>query len=192
MRKLNRFLAFFIALVLAQTISGQTAPHYQRAPKPIPEILDASPTPHVFTSPKSDYLLVADHLGNPPIGDLAQPMLRLAGIRINPATNGRHHPQRLTALHLIHIQDGKEQTIKLPANAYLGSPEWSPDSQHFSFTSITPNGIELWVGDVSSASARRISGIQVNAIMGSVINGIQFGAIQWMPDGHTLLVEAVP
>ncbi|HEY6967683.1 MAG TPA: S9 family peptidase, partial [Candidatus Angelobacter sp.] len=183
MRKLNRFFAFFITLVLAHIMFGQTALHYQKAPKPIPEILDAPPTPFVFTSPKADYLLVADRLGNPPIADLAQPMLRLAGIRINPAINGRHHVPRLTGLHLIRIQDGKEQAIKLPVNAYIGNPEWSPDGQHFSFTNTTPTGIELWVGDTNSAAVHRISGIQVNAILG--------GPIQWMPDNHTLLVEAV-
>src|SRR5205085_11381844 len=100
---------------------------YQRSPKPIPEILDARPTPLVLPSPKSDYLLVADRLGNPPISDLSQPMLRLARIRINPITNGRHHPARLTGLHLIHVQDGKEQNIQIPQNAYLSTPDWSPD-----------------------------------------------------------------
>src|SRR5215471_3888049 len=182
MRKLNGCLVLFVSLV-SQIMLCQTAPHYQRAPKPIPEILDAPPTPFVFTSPKADYLLVADRLANPQIADLAQAMLRLAGIRINPAINGRHHVPRLTGLHLIRIQDGKEQTIKLPANPYIGNPEWSPDGQHFSFTNTTSTGIELWVGDTSGA-VHRISAIQINAIMG--------GPIQWMPDNRTLLVEAVP
>src|SRR5215510_4738519 len=184
MRKLNLYIALFASLLLAQISRGQTVPHYQRAPKPIPDILDAAPTPIVLTSPKSDYLLVADRIGNPPIADLAQPMLRLAGIRINPSTNGRHHPPRLTGLHLVRIQDGKEQIIKLPANAYVGNPEWSPDAQHFSFTNTSPTGIELWVGDVTPATAHRISGVQINAIL--------VNSIQWMPDGRTLIVQAVP
>src|SRR5436305_923267 len=143
-------VVLFAQLALAQ--AEQTVMRgYQRPPKPIPEILDARPTPLVLPSPKSDYLLVADRLGNPPLSDLSQPMLRLAGIRINPTTNGRHHPPRLTGLHLIHVQDGKEQSIQGPQNAYIGTPEWSPDGQHFSFTNATSAGIELWVCDATTA-----------------------------------------
>src|SRR5436305_15255901 len=159
MRKLHlqlRFaLAAFFFLVLTAFALGQAQQAvihgYQRAPKPIPEILDAHPTPTALASPKGDRLLVVDRLANPPVSDLAQPMLRLAGIRINPATNGRHHPPRLTGLHLIHIQDGKEQSIQGPQNAYIGTPEWSPDGQHFSFTNATSAGIELWVCDATTA-----------------------------------------
>lgn len=177
------FCAVLYVFVLGQLTQAQTVRGYQRAPKPIPEILDARPTPLVLVSPKSDYLLVADRLANPPISDLAQPMLRLAGIRINPETNGRHHPPRLTGLHIVRVQDGKERTIQLPQNAYIGRPEWSPDGQHFSFTNSTPTAIELWVGDAASGTAHRLAGIRVNGIMND--------SVQWMPDSHTLLVQAV-
>src|SRR5215510_11351573 len=143
MRKLNLYIALFASLLLAQISRGQTVPHYQRAPKPIPDILDAAPTPIVLTSPKSDYLLVADRIGNPPISDLAQPMLRLAGIRINPATNGRHHPPRFVRLRLYYTLGTEQAEVTVPRNAYLSVPEWSQDSQHFAFTNTTSNGIEL-------------------------------------------------
>ncbi|HLJ30652.1 MAG TPA: prolyl oligopeptidase family serine peptidase [Candidatus Angelobacter sp.] len=187
MRKLRLqllFVVFTFPLLLVQLAQAQAVQGYHKAPRPIPEILDARPTPLVLASPKSDYLLVADRLGNPPLSDLAQPMLRLAGIRINPSTNGRHHPPRLTGLHIVHVQDGKEQTVQLPQNAYVGLPEWSSDGQHFSFTNTTPTAIELWVGDAASGAAHRVSGIKVNAILGE--------PVQWMPDSRTLLVEAVP
>ena len=177
-------LAVLSLLLPSQLTQAQAVQGYQRAPKPIPEILDARPTPVVLVSPKSDYLLVADRLGNPPLSDLAQPMLRLAGIRINPAINGRHHPPRLTGLHIVRIQDGKEQTIQLPANPYVGLPEWSADGQHFSFTNSTQTAIELWVGDTATGTAHRVSGIRVNAILGD--------PVQWLPDNRTLLVQAVP
>lgn len=191
MRKQQSFRSFILViavLVCTQLALAQAQPAvahgYQKPPSPIPQLLDAPPTPVVLASPKADYLLVADRIPSPPIADLAQPMLRLAGIRINPITNGRHHPPRLTALHLIHIQDGKEQTIQLPQDAYLSAPEWSGDGRRFAFTNTTSNGIELWVGDVASASAHRIPGVKVNPILGE--------AVQWMPDSKTLLVKSVP
>lgn len=185
MRKLRSVLACLIGmLLLSQLTYAQAGQGYHKAPKPIPEILDAPPTPLVLVSPKSDYLLVADRLGNPPISDLAQPMLRLAGIRINPATNGRHHPPRLTGLHIVHVEDGKQQSIQLPQNAYVGAPEWSPDGHHFSFTNTTSTGIELWVGDATTAKANLIPNVKVNTILPE--------SVQWMPDGRMLLVQSVP
>ena len=143
------------ALALAQAgPRGGAALHgYQQAPQPIHDLLGAPPTPLVVVSPKSDQLLVADRLANPPISDLAQPMLRLAGLRINPATNGRHHPQRIVGLSLVDIATGKTRKVTgLPANAYLSLPEWSPDGTQFAFTHTTAEGIQL-------CSGQRLDGI---------------------------------
>jgi len=78
-----RFLIFaLLALLSIQLAQPQSQPAmhgYQRAPKPIPELLDAPPTPLVVASPNADRLLVVDRLANPPVADLAQPMLRIAG-----------------------------------------------------------------------------------------------------------------
>jgi dipeptidyl aminopeptidase/acylaminoacyl peptidase len=180
-------LAF--AIVATLTVVGQTEPavlhSYHQAPQPIHDILSAAPTPLVLVSPKSDYLLVADRLQYPPIADLAQPMLRLAGIRINPVTNGRHHPPRVVGLSLVDVATGKTRKVTgLPANAYLSAPEWSPDDTEFAFLNATSTGTELWIGTVASAKASRYEGIKVNAVLGE--------AVQWMPDGHTLLVQTIP
>src|SRR5258708_12038350 len=84
---------------------------YQKAPQPISDILSAAPTPLVLVSPKANQLLVVDRLANPPVADLAQPMLRLAGLRINPATNGRHHPPRFVGRSGLHVSTGTTLTL---------------------------------------------------------------------------------
>ena len=178
---MNRILRVLTSLLFATCVYGQ----YHKAPEPIHDLLSAPPTPLVLVSPGSDRLLVADRLQYPPITDLAQPMLRIAGLRINPATNGRHHPPRLTSLSLVDVATGKTREVTgLPANAYLSSPVWSPDGKQFAFTNTTVDGIELWLGNGASASAVRLEGVKLNAIMGETI--------QWMPDSHTLLVQTIP
>ncbi len=157
---------------------------YQKAPQPISDILNARPTPLVQLSPNGKWLLAADRLANPPISDLAQPMLRLAGIRINPSTNGRHHPPRFVSLRLFYTGGNEQAEVTVPHNAYLSVPEWSQDSQHFVFTNTTNNGIELWIGQIGTYTAHAIPKIKVNAILGE--------PVQWMPDGKTLLVMTVP
>src|SRR5690242_16971782 len=198
---LNVCLAISLSsLVFAQAPAPSTDVNkgYQHAPHPIPEILNAPPTPLVVVSPKSDRLLVAERLGNPPISDLSQPMLRLGGLRFNPATNGRHHPPRFVALSIVSVQDGKERKISLPANPYLSAPEWSGDNQHFAFTNTTSDTIELWVGDAAAGSAHHLGNFKVNGTYpyclqwtpdGRVLRG---NCVRWMPDGKTLLVESVP
>ena len=157
---------------------------YQKAPSPISEILSARPTPLVQVSPNGKWLLAADRLANPPIADLAQPMLRLAGLRINPATNGRHHPPRFVRLRLYYTLGNEQADVPVPANAYLSVPEWSQDSQHFAFTNTTANGIELWIGQIGTYTANVVPKIKISAVLGD--------PVQWMPDGKTLLVQTVP
>ncbi len=188
-RMIRRLLSFvFLAVISVCHLVAQTEPAgfhgYQQAPQPIHDILNAAPTPLVLVSPKADYLLVADRLQYPPIADLAQPMLRLAGLRINPVTNGRHHPPRVVGLSLVDVATGKTRKVSgLPANAYLSAPEWSPDGTQFAFTNATGNGTELWIGNAAEAKASPYEGIKINAVMGE--------PVQWMPDGHTLLVYGV-
>lgn len=179
------FSPFLLQGQSTTTADVAAAEGYRQAPEPIHDILKAAPTPLVIVSPASEYLLVADRLQYPPIADLAQPMLRLAGLRINPATNGRHHPPRITGLSLVDVATGKTRKVTgLPANAYLSAPEWSPDGKQFVFTNATANSLDLWVGDAASASAKLYDGIRINAVLGA--------PVQWMPDGHSLLIQTVP
>jgi dipeptidyl aminopeptidase/acylaminoacyl peptidase len=158
---------------------------YQKAPQPISDLLNARPTPLVQLSPDGKWLLAADRLPYPPVSDLAQPMLRLAGLRINPATNGRHHPPRLIALSLIEVATGKTRKVTgLPANPYFTMPDWSPDGAKFAFTNTVADGIELWIGNVETAKAEKLEGFKISAILGD--------PLQWMPDGKALLVQTVP
>ncbi|HEY3769514.1 MAG TPA: prolyl oligopeptidase family serine peptidase [Candidatus Angelobacter sp.] len=197
MQKLVRHVTVLLLIVFAlqsgQVLYAQQAQQeekqpvlhgYQKAPQPISDILSARPTPLVQVSPNGKWLLAADRLANPPISDLAQPMLRIAGLRINPATNGRHHPPRFVSLHLFYTLGNEHADVTVPRDAYLGVPEWSQDSQHFAFTNTTANGIELWVGQLGTYTASVIPKVRVNAVLGE--------AVQWMPDGKTLLVQTVP
>ena len=125
MRKLLRHAAVVLILAAVQPWQfaqsqqaqqeAQPVLHgYQKAPQPISDILSARPTPLVQLSPNGKWLLAADRLAYPPVADLAQPMLRLAGLRINPATNGRHHPPRFVRLHLYYTAGHDQAEVAVP------------------------------------------------------------------------------
>ena len=68
------------------------------------------------------FRLLVQGVRYPPITELAQPMLRLAGLRINPNTSGPHRDNYFVAMSLKKIADGSERKIDLPAGAKVGVP----------------------------------------------------------------------
>jgi dipeptidyl aminopeptidase/acylaminoacyl peptidase len=168
-------------LLLASVAAAQG---YRKPPQAVLDVLNSPVTPSVSISPARDQMLLATGVRYPPISDLAQPMLRLAGYRINPNTNGRHLAPYFVALSLKRIADGAETKIDLPPGAQIGAPQWSPDGKHFAFTNTIPNGIELWVGDSTTGRATKIKNVLVNAISSD--------PLVWMPDNRTLLAQLVP
>ena len=181
-RTTSRALAALCALLAAAgALSAQT---YQKPPQAVLDVLNAPVPPTGALSPTREYMLLAQGVRYPPITELAQPMLRLAGLRIDPNTTGRHRAPFYVGLTLKKVSDGSERRVELPAGAQAGLPVWSADGRRFAFTNTTPTGIELWAGDPSTASAWKLQGISVGAVYGK--------PVQWMPDNKTLLVQTVP
>lgn len=171
---------FAIAAFGAASVFAQSG--YQKPPQAIEDVLNAPGIPATSLSPARDKIVLLEPLRYPPISELAQPMLRLAGLRINPNTNGQHRQPYSTKLTLKNINDGKETAVQLPANAQIISPTWSADGKYIAFGNQTPSGIELWVVETASAKAKKINGVMVNTVM---------GGFDWMPDQKTLIVNTV-
>lgn len=180
---LNRVFASVAGLtILSASVIAQQG--YKKPPKEVLDILSAPVTPTASISPTRDTILFATGLRYPPLADLAQPMLRLAGRRINPRTNGPHRFSYSVALTLARLSDDSDIKIDLPPGAKITSLQWSGDGKHFAFLNTTPAGIELWVGDSVTGKIHKLKGVAINGAYGD--------PIQWMPNNHTLLVQLVP
>ena len=138
---------------------------YQKPPKEIMDVLDAPTTPTLALSPSRAYAMQGSPVRYPPIAELAEPMLRLAGIRINPKTNGLHNDTFNTDLTLRKIPEGTEIKVMTPPNSRLSMPRWSPDGTHFAFTNATSAGIELWIGDSATGRTHRLPNVTVNQVL---------------------------
>jgi dipeptidyl aminopeptidase/acylaminoacyl peptidase len=161
-------LAFATATVWVSAQQGQPAtPGYLLPPKVIVDILDAAPPPTTDLSPTRDTLAVIERASMPPLSELAQPVLRLAGRRINPRTNGPHRAQVSRAITLKSIADGTERKVTLPPNPALVWLGFSPDGRRFAFTQQRDNGIELWVGETATGQAKALTTAQLNASLGA-------------------------
>ena len=178
-----------IALVFLAVAASATAEDtfYKQPAKPVLEALKALPTPAISVSPQRDYAILAQAVRYPSINEVAQPMLRLAGIRIDSNTNGIHLAANYLSFTIRRLSDGAEIKVALPHDAKLGEPIWSPDGKQFAFTNTTPGGIELWIGVTGTGLSRRIEGVRINGVM---VGGGR--PVEWLGDNRTLLVRLVP
>jgi len=168
--------------LLSGTLSAQTP--YKTPPQIIVDILDAPPLPVASMSPDRQWLLLLEQRSMPTIAELAQPMLRLAGNRINPRTWGPQLPGGITGLVLKRVADGTERRVNVPTPAALSYVIWSPDSRTVAFVQTRDSGLVLWVADAATGQTR--------ALTGATLNATSNPPCQWMPSSTSLLCEFIP
>ena len=173
--------SFFAMLAFAVCVTAQTA--YKKPPQNVLDVLDAPVTPTTSVSPAKDKIVLLEPLRYPPISELAEPMLRLAGIRINPRINAQHRQLYFVKVTLKNVADGKETPVDFPAGAKIVSPDWSADGRYIAAGNLTPNGVELWIVETATGKATKIK----NALVNTTIGGFD-----WMPDQKSLIATLVP
>jgi dipeptidyl aminopeptidase/acylaminoacyl peptidase len=185
-------VAFALATLTAVTavLGAQSSPApvsgYQLPPKVIVDILDAAPTPTVIVAPNRQMVALLERKSMPGIADLAEPIHRIAGARINPRTNGRQQRTgAATGITLKTIASGTEKKLALPAGVNAGGLTFSPNGKHLSFTNTKSTGIELWLADTATGQARLISGTDR-------LNGAAGEPCDWLEDSATVVCLTVP
>ena len=179
---MRRLFVVSLASLLCASLAAQEP--YKLPPRVIVDILDTPPLPAASVSPDRQWLLLLEQRSMPTIAELAQPMLRLAGNRINPRTTGPQLPGAITGLVLKRVADGTERRIAVPAPAALSFVSWSPDSRSIAFVQTRDSGLALWVADPTTGQARALTGPSLNATSGP--------PCQWLPTSTNLLCEFVP
>lgn len=186
-------MRFPLSLLLLTASLAGAVDLYQKPPKEVLDVLNAPATARAFVNPTHTDVLSGEPILYPSIADLSQPMLRLAGMRINPRTNGPHRSQLYAGMTLKRIDDGSEVRIDAGSGARLSGPRWSADGKHFAFLNTREAGIELWVGDSAGGKIRKMEGVRINGVMSPTSPFRQDNPVlQWMPDGKTLVVQTVP
>ena len=175
-------------MILVLTMSAfAAAPGYQQPPDAIGAILDASSPPAVSVSPDRTWMLELERPNLRPLAELAEPSVKVAGIQINPETNG---PAREYAYRGIELRDmasakrAQRVRIDLPEGARVRNIDWNVEGTAFSFTLTQDNGIELWHAEVPSGAVKRLTGPVLNAAYGSPCD--------WLPEDRGLVCKRVP
>jgi dipeptidyl aminopeptidase/acylaminoacyl peptidase len=184
--KLRKHIVIGVLLLLTWTpvVMPGEGTSWRKPRQQILDVLHAEDLPTARLSPTGEVLALMKVLRYPPLADLAQPTLRLAGVRINPRTNGRHAQYTYMGVTLLRVADGREAKLSLPTESRVIDWLWSADGKRFAFLNQASDSIELWVGQTASGQISRIKGLRVNPVLRS--------EVAWMPDQRTLLVKRIP
>lgn len=166
-------------------MSAQESTGYQSPDPIIQQLIDAPPTPAAFLSPDRNWMIMAQRPSLPGIEEVAQDELRLAGLRIQPRTNGSSRSSHYNGFSMKEIHSGKDYSISgLPSSGKFENLRWSPKGQYLAFTNTEKNKLSLWVLDIKTKSAKMIEGIAVNDAM----RGVPFA---WLGNSGNLIVKAI-
>ncbi|MGB7528819.1 alpha/beta hydrolase family protein [Sphingobacterium cellulitidis] len=180
--KAGLFLAF---LAGSNMTYAQEAIKYQLPPQSIVDLIDAPQIPVEQFSPDGKYMLILEAPGLQSIIQASQPVLGIAGLRINPINNTTV-AESLGTFKGIKVRDlstGMDFSLSgLPQDAQISDVKWSSKAGVFAFLNKSLQDTELWLADLNSKSVKKIL-TKVNDTYGT--------SYQWNSDGTALLVQQV-
>ena len=179
MKRFSLFLAVFVLIYCSAS-----AQDYQKPPASILTLFEAPSNPIIRISSDGEWMLMLSQTDLPSIAELSEPELRLAGVRINPANNGQSRGTTYSNIKIKSVSTGVEYAIAgLPQEPKLYDITWSPDESKIAFTHNGTKGIELWVADLKTFQANRLSNFYINNTYDT--------PFIWLPNGKELLAKFI-
>jgi len=178
---------FLSLLCMLSAISGYSQENleFQVPPASILELVDIERAPLVSMDSKKEQMLFFYRDAFKTLSDLSQPELRLAGLRINPKTNISSTTSFFNDIKYKKLNSqALQQIANLPADARITHTLFSPDETKLAFTNTTDKGVELWVIDLNTLQATKLTSPSLNANTGSPFS--------WFSNSKSMLVKILP
>ncbi|MBP7273975.1 MAG: S9 family peptidase [Saprospiraceae bacterium] len=170
-----------IFFTFMQANLSQTA-QYQTPPSAITDLVLVPSFPAAALSFNSEFIILYGRPSMPTIEEVAQPELKLAGLRINSNANSVSGAAYYNSISIKYLNNNKELAIKnVPEHARIEYVGLSPDNKKIAFTHTTSEGLELWLADIQKAKAKRITKAVLNTTVGS--------PFIWLSDSKTILYK---
>ncbi|MCR8666403.1 prolyl oligopeptidase family serine peptidase [Aestuariibaculum sp. M13] len=178
-------ILFYCFLVTGLTIHGQENLTYQKPSKEILELATAPLAPSIRIDSKGENMVFLYRSNFKSIATLSETEMRLGGLRINPKTNISSRERYYNHLKVRVGRKSLESDVSgLPTNPRFSNFSWSPNQEKMAFTNTTSNGVELWVLDIATKSAKKITNDNLNANTGN--------PFYWFKDNASLLIKVLP
>src|SRR6478672_1044077 len=104
-------------------------PRYESPPAEVAAILDAPRPPSIQISPDHRWLLLLERPALPPIGEVAAPVVKVAGVRLDPDTDGPARENPFTAVSLRRLDRPKETPTPIAVEGRVRSATFDPASR---------------------------------------------------------------
>lgn len=177
----------FATLLLGQLfmLHAQLEVNFKTPPDEIRKLVDIKPTPVMSIDPNNKFAVLFERNAFKGLDELAEEEIRLAGLRIDPLTNGEARKNFYRNLKVLDLKTSVERQVQgLPTGAKLSDFGMSPDGKKMAFTVTNDRGIFLYVLDVESASCKSVGQTPLNGVMGTPYT--------WCPDSKSLLIHVLP
>ncbi len=161
-----RYLLCLFSLLMTVALHAQDDIAYQTPPKVINDLVLAPPTPSISLSKKGDWMLLLQRSSYPSVEELAQPELKIAGLRINPANFAPSRQSFINSVVLRQVNSGKDFTVTgLPSPLFASQVSWSPDEKKIALLHTSASRVDLYVIDVATRRAVKVNKTALNSIM---------------------------
>jgi dipeptidyl aminopeptidase/acylaminoacyl peptidase len=162
-----------------------TAQEVYRLPPPrIVEIVDTPANPTLTASVQAGRGVLLEGRTQIELRELAQPMAKLAGIRILTRMNIPHRTFYAHAMSLIDLQTGATWPVELPPGGGFGAPGWSSDGRWFAAARYQDGGSQVWVFDGKTGKGRPLGPARLNTVL--------LSPYTWDRDGQHVIIPTWP
>ncbi len=183
MKKISYIISALLMISIAA--ESQEKVSYQIPPQEIMELVDIERAPVVNLDSKGEQMLFFYRSTFKTLSDLNQPEIRLGGLRINPDAN---ISSTITYYNNIKYKKTTDKEVRqiqgLPVEPRIAYLSFSPDETKLAFTNTVAKGVELWMVDLNTLQAKKLTEAMVNANAGFPYT--------WFRDGNELLVRMLP
>ena len=156
---------------------------YKEPPREIYDLIMAKPVPSASVDDAGKWMLLMERNTFPSVAELAEPELRIAGLRINPNNFSQSRMVTLAGMSLKDLNTLQEYPIKgLPTNIRATSIQWSPSQNKIAFAILTYDKVDLYVIDIATFTASKINQLPLNIVTG--------GTFAWIDD-NSLIYKAI-
>ncbi len=185
LKLINIVSALIASFIVSAAVYSQDKILYKKPPKEILDLLEAKTTPDILLSPDGKWLLQMSTPEFTNIANLAQPELKIAGIRFNPSSNNQSRISYTDTIRLTQTKSGHDFEVEgLPVNAKMRNFIWSPNGKELVFINATQTGWELWVIHVDKKQAQKLTEPIINAVM-------PITPVVWADEGEWMVFTSV-
>ena len=175
-----------LLITASYLLNAQEELGYQVPKKELLDLIDVDLAPTVLRNTKNTVMVLLSRSTYKSIADLSRKELRIAGLRIDPKRFIGSRTTYYNNVELVNFEKGETPLLVdgLPNKPQLTNFIWSPDEKMIAMTHTSDSSVELWILDVTTRKAKKLSSQPINATMGNSIN--------WFKSSKELLVKLIP